>query len=129
MEHFPSEHLDPELDAILRATRPSPDPSWVDATEQRLACSQRSWFVWHTTPALRLGAVTGFALAVAVIMLSLLGASPLGDSDQDVKAGEACRLVEVDRIERVPSIVESTSGEPQVIYRKERVRRFVERCD
>jgi hypothetical protein len=129
VEHLPPEHLDPELDALLRERRPMPDQRWVAATERRLLPEPRVRWRWRPSPVLRMGAALAVALTFVVLALSLFGGGPLGASTGDVKAGDECRTVTVTRTERVPAIVEDSTGEPRVVYRRERVQRPVERCD
>jgi hypothetical protein len=121
------EHSEPELDALLRSRRPMPDEAWVAATERRLLPTRRR-ISWGRTPALRLGTALAIALAGLVLALSLAGGGPLAGNDS-VEAKDECRTVTVTRTERVPTIVEDASGEPQVRYRTERVRRTERRCN
>lgn len=129
MDHLEPEHLDPELDALLQDARPRPDQRWVAATERRLLPEHREWFQWRPAPALRMGAALAVVLAALLLALSLFGSSPFDGTGGDVKAGDECRTVKVTRVERVPNVVEDADGEPRIVYRRERVERFVERCD
>ena len=128
MEHFDPEHLDPELDALLRDRRPHADGRWVAATERELFPQQKSWFAWRPAPALRMGAALAVVLAALLLAMSLFGSSPLSDSEP-VKADDNCRTVKVTRVERVPIATVDADGEPKIEYRRQSVERFVERCD
>ena len=130
MDPLPHEHTDPELDALLRAKRPAPDPTWVRATEQRLLPPRRRFAVpaWRPAPAARLGAALAVGIAALVLALSLAGVGPLGGGDRSVQAKDDCRTVKVTRRERVPAIVTGKDGQPQVVYSARSVQRLERRC-
>lgn len=123
MDHGSPQHTEPELDALLRRNRPEPDPAWVRATGERLLPDRG-----RRLPALRLAGGLVAGLAAAAVGLSLAGVGPIADDGDVVEAGDDCRPVTVERVQRVPTIA-TVDGELRVRFRRERVRRTVERCD
>ena len=119
------EHAEPDLDALLRRSRPEPDGAWVHATGEGLFAPRRSW---RPSGALRLGSALVVGLATVALLLSLAGAGPLAGGDRAVEAKDDCRTVTVARVERVPAIVTDSRGTMRVVYTRERVRRLVRRC-
>lgn len=125
MEPLGPEHVDPELDALLRRARPEPDGAWVRTTGEGLfpaAPQRRSW------PALRLGTATAVGLAAVATTLSLAGVGPLSGTDDTVQAKDDCRTVTVTRTERVPELVTKKRGGLRVIYKNKPVRTSELRC-
>ena len=129
MSHREREHLEAELDSLLRRERPKPDASWVCGLEERLLPPQPRGDALCRRPHLRLGMAMAAVFAAFLFALSLAGAGPLGGDDADVRAEENCRMVPVAVVESVPSIREGTSGAPEVVYRRELVQRYQRRCD
>jgi hypothetical protein len=119
--------LDPELDALLSARRPQPDPAWVQATERRLL-PQRRRFAPRAPRALRLGGAVAVGLALFLTVLSLAGSGPFGARDEPVSAKDRCRDVRVARVERVPALVHDAKGRARIVYHRQHVTRAVRRC-
>lgn len=125
MDPFGPEHAEPDLDALLQRRRPEPDPAWVRTTGERLFAPRRSWL---PSPALRLGSALAGGLATLALVLSLVGAGPLGGGDPAVEAKQDCHTVMVTRTVRKPSIVTDRHGVLRVVYTRKPVRRPVRRC-
>jgi hypothetical protein len=112
---------DPELETALRRARATPDPDFVRATEERLLPRRRS------RAPLRAGAALAGGLAALAFGLSLAGEGPVGGSDPAVEAGDNCRNVTITRLDRVPQLVVE-SGQPRIVYSREKVTKVVRRC-
>lgn len=123
MDHGNPQHTEPELDALLRRNRPEPDPAWVRTTGERLLPARR-----RRLPALRLAGALAGGLAAVTVGLSLAGVGPIADDRDVVEARDECRPVTVERVQRLPSIA-TVDGELRLQFRRETVRRTVERCD
>lgn len=134
---------DADVERVLRASRPTPDPAWQQGLERQLltmaaprderAASAGRRRLAETTAWLRRPLVVGGAaaagLASFVFALGLAGAGPLStQSDPVVEAEDDCRYVVVRRTERVPKLI-VRSGQPAIEYDRRVVRRRVERCD
>lgn len=124
MEPAPRPPAETDVEALLRARRPQPDPHWVRATGEQLFPPRRSRL---PSVAVRLGGAFAAGLAVLVLALSLAGVGPLGGHDRSVEASDKCRDVTVTRIERVPSLI-IRAGRAQVVFVRKPVRRTVRRC-
>ena len=122
------EHLDPELDALLRRSRPTPDAWWLrDLEAQLLPDPSRRWARWRL-PHVRVAAAFAAGLAMLLVALTLAGVGPLGDQTRDVRADEDCHMTLVTKTERVPVLRDGADGSPHVVYERQRVQRYVRRC-
>jgi hypothetical protein len=128
MDDRDTEHLDPELDSLLRRNRPTPDAGWVTALEGRLLPERRHRLAPWRLPHVRLGAAVAAGFATLFVALSLAGLGPFGGNAADVRAKEDCRMVRITVVESVPSIRTGSDGKPQVVHRRERVQRYERRC-
>lgn len=113
---------DPELDALLRRARPTPDPAWVRVTGEQLLPPARAG---RRTTAM-LAAAIGLAVVVLTLVLAAAGGGPFG-GDEPVQAGDRCRSVTVTRVRTVPRVV-TRGGEQVIVTRREPVRVAGRRC-
>jgi hypothetical protein len=129
MEAREPEHLDEDVESLLRSAQTRPQPEFVLALRERLF-PERTALGWVRRPRPALVAALGAAsVAIALSALSLAGAGPLaGRSGQDVKARTNCHFVLVKARGRVPVVVHSRDGQARIVYRDEPVERPVERC-
>jgi hypothetical protein len=129
MEAREPEHLDEDVESLLRSAQTRPQPEFVLALRERLF-PERTPLGWVRRPRPALVAALGAAsVAIALSALSLAGAGPLaGRSGQDVKARTNCHFVLVKARGRVPVVVHSRDGQARIVYRDEPVERPVERC-
>jgi anti-sigma factor RsiW len=109
---------DPQVEALLRASRPEPHAHFRAQTERDLFPAR----TFRRRPLL-LGAATAGALAAGALIAGLIGLEPFA-ADDDVQAGRDCTTVTVTRTERVPVIVDGD----RIEYRLKPVQRRVERC-
>jgi hypothetical protein len=119
-----SEH---EIEETLRRSRPAPAPEWRSRAEAELFPPRRSIQLWRW-PVARAGAGLAMGLAAVVLVLALVGVTPLGGRDHDVRARDRCPLVTVVKGERVPRLVVDPDQGVRVTYRVQPVRRTVRRC-
>lgn len=119
------EPIDAELDALLRRARPQPEGAWVRTTGEQLFAGQTGR---RSRPALKLGTVFAGGLAAFATALSLAGVGPLATGDQTVDAQDNCRTVTVTKLQRVPSIMTTPSGEVRVTYTRRPVEISERRC-
>jgi hypothetical protein len=117
------EPVEPDIDALLRRNRPEPDAAWVRVTGERLFPARKA-----RVPALALGGAFAAAVALVATVLALAGVGPLGGGTGPVEAKDDCRTVTVNRMQRVPSIVDSRSGAPRVVMTRKPVRITERRC-
>jgi hypothetical protein len=129
MEAREPEHLDEDIESLLRSAQTRPQPEFVMALRERLF-PERTALGWVRRPRPALVAALGAAsVAIALSALSLAGAGPLaGRSGQDVKARTNCHFVLVKARGRVPVVVHSRDGQARIVYRDQPVERPVERC-
>jgi hypothetical protein len=120
---FEIDQPDAAVEAILRASRPEPDPVWVEGLERRLLKPRRS-----TRSRLQFGLALAGGLAAVAMTFSLAGVGPLLRGSDAVDAREDCHVVVVAGIQRVPVVVRDASGAPGIIYRDQTVTRRVTRC-
>ena len=113
----PHDRPDPQVEALLEASRPEPHAHFRAQTARDLFPERAR----RRRPVL-LGAATAGALAAGALIAGLIGLEPFA-SDGDVQADRDCRIVTVTRVERVPVIVDD-----RIEYRREPVERRVERC-
>jgi anti-sigma factor RsiW len=124
-------HEDDRVDAVLRASRPEPDPGFTRRLERRLfgaapaRASRRS--LLSLRPALA-GAGAAGLLATAALIASLAGAGPLAGSDGGARAREDCRYVTVHRHGKVPVVVRTRDGGTRIAYRPGTITKRVKRC-
>lgn len=122
--------LDAELDALLRATRPAPDPAWVLETRERLLPATerrmglRGWLrVRPVTVAATLG------LAGVISAVALVGGGPLGgNGGDDARAREECRTVFVTKVEPSGELRRQADGTVEVQTVQRPVTREVRDC-
>jgi hypothetical protein len=129
MEAREPEHLDEDVESLLRSAQTRPQPEFVMALRER-PFPERPALGWVRRPRPALVAALGAAsVAIALSALSLAGVGPLaGRSGQDVKARTNCHFVLVKARGRVPVVVHSRDGQARIVYRDEPVERPVERC-
>ena len=129
MEAREPEHLDEDVESLLRSAQTRPQPEFVMALRERLF-PERTALGWVRRPRPALVAALGAAsVAIALSALSLAGVGPLaGRSGQDVKARTNCHFVLVKARGRVPVVVHSRDGQARIVYRDQPVERPVERC-
>src|SRR4051812_13779309 len=112
--------MDEQVEQLLRASTPEPDPGFVDSLESRLLpapAPQR-----RHRPLLAAAAVVA-GLACAALGLSLAGVGPLGGGNDGVQADSNCKFVTVTRHEQTPVLVNG-----QLQFRTQPVKRQVRRC-
>jgi len=119
--------MDRNLDTVLRTTKPEPRAGFVEGLEARLvgefATARRRANALRASAGLTLGlAMTLLVLGVSGMLPLNLGAADPGEARQD------CRMVVVERMERVPTLVVAKTGGLRVRYRVTPVRRSVRRC-
>jgi hypothetical protein len=69
------------------------------------------------------------ALVAVAIVLGMVGALPFSaGAGEDANAGQHCRIVFVERSERLPYLVRKRNGDLRVVHRLRRVQRPVKRC-
>ncbi|UUY02904.1 hypothetical protein LRS13_19790 [Svornostia abyssi] len=111
---------------LLRAARPEPDERFVEATERALLGRARP--SRRRRPILAGLGLTGAVAGVALVA-SLLGAGPLAiDGQQDVRARQDCRDVQVTTVEREGKLVERSDGTTTVVTTSRPVTRLEQRC-
>jgi hypothetical protein len=122
------EPIDPEIEALLRRSRPTPAADWLQRTEaELLPVRPAARPVWRR-PAVRLGSALAAGFASLALVFSLAGVGPLAGQDQEVRARDRCRLVDVVRKERVPVLAVGRHGHLRLAYRVKPVRRTERRC-
>lgn len=114
---------DPLLEALMRAARPAPDPTWVRTTGEQLFPERR-----RRRTTLRLATALVVGLAALASVLSLAGVGPLGGTERSVEARDNCRSVTVTRTVRVPSVITAPDGAIRVVTKRTPVERTVRRC-
>lgn len=111
--HDAPEPADAELDALLRAARPQPDPAWVLRTREQLLAAPapaRSW--WRVRP-VTVGATLG--LAAVISAAALVGGGPLGGGGgDDARATQGCRTVYVTQVEPLGEVRRQADGSVEV---------------
>ena len=112
--------MDEQVEQLLRASRPEPDPGFVHSLESRLFPAREPQ---RRHRPLLAGAALAGALACAALGLSLAGVGPLGGGDDGVQADSNCRFVTVTRVEKVPRVVDG-----RLELRDQPVQRRVKRC-
>ncbi len=110
---------------FLRAARCEPTEEFITRTERRLFGRKARRTRRPMFAALGLtGAVAGFALAAG-----LLGAGPLAlNGQEDVRARDDCRTMEVTTIQREGELTRTPDGTTTVVSEDRPVSRWVERC-
>lgn len=118
--------LDEEAARLLRAARPEPGPQWMARTEARLLGRRAA--PRRRRPVIAAFGISGAVAAVAVVA-SLAGAGPLAlDGQDDVRAGEDCRTVQVTTPRTTGEIVRQPDGTATVVQQDETVTKPVRRC-
>ncbi|HYZ81820.1 MAG TPA: hypothetical protein VE571_11145 [Solirubrobacteraceae bacterium] len=112
--------MDEQIEQVLIASRPEPDPRFVDSLESRLLPAP---VPERRHRPLLAAATLVAALACAALGLSLAGVGPLGGGNDGVRADSGCRFVTVTRVEKVPTVVNG-----QLELRDQPVQRRVKRC-
>ena len=103
MAIFARDQPDAAVEAILLASRPEPDPIWVEGLERRLLTRPR--LVRSRLRVARLSFALAGGLAAVALTLSLAGVGPLVRRSDSVDARDDCRVVTVPQTERVPVLV------------------------
>jgi hypothetical protein len=117
------------LERRLRASRPPPDPRFVEELEERLLPRKPEPRRRRARRPLLAAAGATAALAVAIVGLGLAGGGPLTPSGDDgVRAKDDCRVVPVRERVRSPIVVSGRDGRAEVRYRSRVVTRQVKRC-
>jgi hypothetical protein len=117
------------LERLLRASRPHPDPRFVEELEESLLLREPEPRRRRARPPLLAAAGATAALAVALIGVGLAGGGPLAPSgDEGVRAKDDCRFVPVRKHVRSPVVVSGRDGRAEVRYRSRVVTRQVKRC-
>jgi hypothetical protein len=111
--------MDEQVEQLLRASTPEPDPAFVRSLESELFPPQRQ----RRHRPLLAAAVFVTALAAAALGLSLAGLGPLAGGNDGVQADSNCRFVTVTRLEQTPVLVNG-----QMKFRDQPVQRRVKRC-
>jgi hypothetical protein len=124
------DEVDARLETLLRAVRPRPDRDFARALEERLLPRRAARGAARRRRPLLAGAAAAAGLAAAALAFGLAGGGPLAPSGRDdVRAGDDCRYVAVQKRERRPLVVTGSNGRPTIRYRSELVKRRVKRCD
>jgi hypothetical protein len=119
---------DEGVERLLRASRPEPDPEFVESVRRRLFGRHASERPAARRPLL-VGAVATAGMACAALVAGLAGSGPLALSGQgSSRASDHCRFVRVERRERVPVVVTSRDGTQTLAFRTRSVERRVKRC-
>jgi hypothetical protein len=117
------------LERLLRASRPHPDPRFVEELQERLLPRKPEPRRRRARRPLLAAAGATAALAVAIVGLGLAGGGPLTPSGDDgVRAKDDCRFVPVRERVRSPFVVSGRDGRAEVRYRSRVVTRQVKRC-
>lgn len=124
----------------LRASRPQPDPVFVEGLHGRLFADQPApvprrrasdWLpraAWNWRPALA-GAGLASLLAGTVLAIGVIGGGPLSpDGVSPSPAEQDCRYERIRDIRTVPTITTDRAGTPRVVQRRQIVYRRVKRC-
>jgi hypothetical protein len=121
--------LTPEdLERLFRVGRPVPRPDFVGALERRLIPRRPRTDRVRMRVAIA-GVGFAFALAAMVIALGAAGLLPIQlGGGSGAKAERDCRMVMVERNERVPTFVRDPNGDFVVRYHTQTVLRPVRRC-
>jgi hypothetical protein len=124
--------LDRDLERRLVAARPEPPAGFVDELEAALfrppraaRARPRPRRAWH--PMFAAGAAAA-ALGAVVLVLSLLGLSPLQRGGGDPVSAEGCQTVLVPRTVIKPTLILGDDGQLRVEDRKVREMQQVKRC-
>jgi hypothetical protein len=117
-----------ELERLLRSARAQPRADFVRELEASLPAPRAP--VLSPRWRLAFAACAAAAALVAVtIVLGATGALPFSaGAGRDAQAGQDCRIVLVERTERVPYVVRARNHRLRVVYRMQRVSRPVKRC-
>lgn len=121
--------LDAELDALLRANRPQPDPAWMLATRERLIpeAPARAGWSWRGLRPVTIGATLG--LAGVITAVALVGGGPLGNGGgDDARAKQDCRTVYVTKVEPSGEVRRQADGTVEVQTVQRPVTREVRDC-
>jgi hypothetical protein len=117
-----------ELEGLLRAARPRPRPDFVRTLEASLPAPRAPVLLPRWRVAFAACAAATALVAVGVV-LGMAGALPFSaGAGKDAAAGQDCRIVFVERSERVPHLVRKHNGDLRVVHRLQRVQRPVKRC-
>lgn len=117
-----------ELEGLLRAARPRPRPDFVRTLEASLPGPRAPVLParWRLAFA---ACASAAALVAVVVVLGIVGALPFSaGAGKDAKAEQDCRIVFVERFERLPKLVRKRNGDLRVVHRLQRVQRAVKRC-
>jgi hypothetical protein len=110
--------MDDQVEQLLRASTPEPDPAFVRSLESDLFPRPER----RHRPLLAAAGLVA-ALACAALGLSLAGVGPLGGGNDGVQADSNCKFVTVTRHEQTPVLVNG-----QLQFRQQPVQRRVKRC-
>lgn len=126
--HTTDPSIDRELDALLRRTRPQPDPAWIQSTRDALlperAVATRAW--WRPRP-VAIAATIGLAATLTVAALS--GGGPLGGAGGDeARAVRECRDVYVTQVEPLGEVRRRADGTVEVQTVERPVTRVQREC-
>lgn len=130
--HIPSDDapLDAELDALLRATRPQPDPAWMVDVRDRLLPEQAARggrLGWLRVRPVVVAATLG--LAGVISAAALVGGGPLGGGGgDDARARQECRTVYVTKVEPSGELRRQADGTVEVQTVQRPVTREVRDC-
>ena len=117
-----------DLERLLRAARPAPPAAFVCDLERSLAGRPARKPDRRRVRVLVAGSGLAAGLAAVAVLLAVAGLLPFTSSAGRARAGEDCRISQVERIERRPHFVRDREGKLQVRYRLERAPRLVRRC-
>ena len=119
-----------DLERLLRAARAAPPPVFVCELERSLVRrpARKPDRGRVRVRVLVAGSGLAAALAAVAVLLAVAGLLPFTSSAGRARAGEDCRIAQVERIVRRPYFVRDREGKLQVRFRVEPVPRLVRRC-
>jgi hypothetical protein len=121
-------HALDDLERLLRAARPAPPAAFVCDLERSLVGRPPRQPDRRRLRVLVAGSGLAAGLAAVAAVLAVAGLLPFTSSAGRADAGQNCRTIQVERIERHPYFVHAGDRGLQVRFQVERVSRQVRRC-
>jgi hypothetical protein len=117
-----------DLERLLRAARPAPPAAFVCELERSLVGRPARKPDRRRLRVLVAGSGLAAGVAAVAVLLAVAGLLPFTSSAGRADAGENCRTVQVERIERHPYFVHGSHGGFDVRFRAKRVPGLARHC-